>query len=237
MNRTLSRKILPISTSSPPSPVSATIPWQEGREEDFADLREGLRRLRAGEALGGEGSSEESSEEDEADPGEGDPGARILWAAQHNRMDIAKELIARSPKLVGSRDSDLYTPLHRASYNNHLQMATLLLKEGADPLATTADGWTPLHSAAKWNCSGVAELLLAATPVNCVTRGGQTPLHLACLAGSSRETVELLLAHQDIDPTLANSQGDTPRMVAARNGGLAELFDAVEPGGVRRARE
>ena len=49
--------------------------------------------------------------------------------------------------------------------------------------------------------------------------------------------MELLLAHQDIDPSLANSQGDTPRMVAARSGGLAALFDAVEPGGGRRARE
>jgi len=25
------------------SAVSATIPWQEGKEEDFAELREGLR--------------------------------------------------------------------------------------------------------------------------------------------------------------------------------------------------
>ena len=31
--------------------VSATVGWQEGKEEDFADLRAGLARLRAGEVL------------------------------------------------------------------------------------------------------------------------------------------------------------------------------------------
>ena len=38
----------------------------------------------------------------------------MLWAAQHNKLELAKELIAGSPKLVATRDSDLYTPLHRS---------------------------------------------------------------------------------------------------------------------------
>ena len=29
--------------------VSATIPWEEGKEEDFKELREGLEKIRAGE--------------------------------------------------------------------------------------------------------------------------------------------------------------------------------------------
>ena len=46
------------------SPVSATIPWQEGREEDFSELREGLRRLREGEELEAESDGESEEEED-----------------------------------------------------------------------------------------------------------------------------------------------------------------------------
>ena len=182
-------------------------------------------------------SDEDEDEEEGEDPGEGNPNERILWAAQHNKMEVAKEMLLKNPKLVGARDSDLYTPLHRASYNNHLQMAKLLLHHGADPLATTEDGWTPLHSAAKWNCVLVVELLLSTTPVNCVTRGGQTPLHLACLASSSRDTVELLLSQAELEPGLKNSQGDTAREVAARTGNLAPLFDCVEPKALRRHKE
>ena len=182
-------------------------------------------------------SDEDEEEEEGEDPGEDNPNERILWAAQHNKMDIAKDMLSKNTKLVGARDSDLYTPLHRASYNNHLQMVKLLLHHGADPLATTEDGWTPLHSAAKWNCVFVAELLLLTTPVNCVTRGGQTPLHLACLSATSRDVVELLLSQPDLDPTLKNSQGDTARDVAARAGNLAPLFDCVEPRPLRRHKE
>ena len=47
------------------SPVSATIPWQEGREEDFSELREGLRRLREGEELEAESDSDSESEGEE----------------------------------------------------------------------------------------------------------------------------------------------------------------------------
>ena len=182
-------------------------------------------------------SDEDEDEEEGEDPGEGNPNERILWAAQHNKMEVAKEMLLKNAKLVGARDSDLYTPLHRASYNNHLQMAKLLLHHGADPLATTEDGWTPLHSAAKWNCVLVVELLLSTTPVNCVTRGGQTPLHLACLASSSRDTVELLLSQPELEPGIKNSQGDTAREVAARTGNLAPLFDCVEPKALRRHKE
>ena len=83
------------------SPVSATIPWQEGQEEDFSELRDGLRRLREGETLeaesdseseGEEGrqvdefaqfhdteDSEEEEEDEEEDPGEEKPGKPVQF--------------------------------------------------------------------------------------------------------------------------------------------------------------
>ena len=197
--------------------VSAIIPWEEGKEEDFKELREGLEKLRAGDVLGEdisdsdsedsnacdklveyqkyEGSESENDDEDdeEKDPGEDKPGERLLWAAQHNLLPLATSLVSSCPGLVLSRDADLYTPLHRAAYGDHLAMLLLLLGGGADPLAATGDEWTALHSAARWNSAPCVEALLHHTPVNTTTQGGNTPLHLSCQQ-NHRHTVELLLA-------------------------------------------
>eukprot|EP00090_Calanus_glacialis_P035310 TRINITY_DN6029_c0_g1_i3.p1 TRINITY_DN6029_c0_g1~~TRINITY_DN6029_c0_g1_i3.p1 ORF type:complete len:242 (+),score=96.44 TRINITY_DN6029_c0_g1_i3:46-771(+) len=238
--------------------VSATIPWEEGKEEDFKELREGLEKLRAGEELVKDRSDSEDSDtcekleeyhkyedsdtedvddpEEDEDPGADKPGERLLWAAQHNHLSLASSLLSSSPGLVCTKDSDLYTPLHRAAYGDHLDMLYLLLAGGADPLATTDDGWTALHSAARWNCSSCVETLLHHAPVNCTTHGGNTPLHLACQQ-NHRNTVELLLAHPAINTDMVNMQGDTPRMVAERVGNLGPLFDAVMPRGVRSHKE
>ena len=56
--------------------------------------------------------------------------ARILWAAQNNQLDLVKEMVGAAPGLVGARDEDLYTPLHRAAYNNHIQERDDLLFKG-----------------------------------------------------------------------------------------------------------
>ena len=115
-------------------------------------------------------------------------------------------------------------------------ISDLLLRRGADPLALTEEGWTALHSAARWNSHQCVETLLRLTPVNSVTRGGQTPLHLACQS-HNKETLELLLMRPDLDPSIVNNQGDTARMVAERMGKLAHMFDAVSPSGVLTHKE
>jgi len=241
--------------------VNMTVPWLEGQKEDFKELREGLERLKEGkDSKSSEGSESDSADEieskysrhmqdmnesdsteedvEEEDPGEEKPEERFLWAAQHNKIDLARSMLSSNSRLVCTRDSDGYTPLHRASYNNHPDMVRLLLAEGADPLATTDDGlWTPLHSAAKWDSAKCVEILLHVTPPNCLTRGGQTPLHLASLSSRSRRTLELLLSHPDTDPDIRNSQGDTAKDVAIRNGPLVPLFDAVMPRSLRSHRE
>ena len=99
-----------------------------GSESDSSSGGEGGEGGYGGFRLPDEQSDDEDEEEEEEgeDPGEENPNERILWAAQHNKMDLAKEMLSKNAKLVGARDSDLYTPLHRASYNNHLQMAKVL---------------------------------------------------------------------------------------------------------------
>jgi len=246
----------------------AEIPWEEGTEADFADFKEKMANAKISGAINESSSGDESSENEEVvkdkvtkrfadynrfvdteseeeddpdqdeDPGSGNPEQRILWAAQHNKMEIAEEMLREKPGLVGARDEDLYTPLHRASYNNHLKMARFLLRSGADPRAETDTGWTPLHSAAKWNNVQIAELMLnAGVSVNHVSEGGLTPLHVAAMSTNCRETVELLLMQSNVDLYLLSNQGDSARDIAERSGPLSPLFDAAIPRSIQAYRK
>lgn len=180
----------------------------------------------------------ESEDEVEEDPGEDKPEARILWAAQHNELELVKTMLEKAPGLVGARDEDLYTPMHRAAYSNHIQVVRYLLEKGADPLATTDTGWTPMHSAAKWNNCEIVELLLnTGTPVNTGSEGGLTALHVAAMSANCRQTLELLLMQPDIDLSLVSNNGDTAYDIAVRMGPYGPLFAAAWPRGVQAYRE
>ena len=63
------------------------------------------------------------------------PGARLLWAAQHDRLEVARELLELEPSLVTFRDEDEYTALHRAAYSHHHNMlgGGLLTRAGNEP--------------------------------------------------------------------------------------------------------
>ncbi len=175
--------------------MKVTVPWVEGTEDDFRDLREavGEGRTTAGKFDTGDPNSS-TSEEDEEDcePAEDEKGARLLWAAQFGRQDVLESLLEEDPDLVGFRDGDGYSALHRAAYSGRRAACAGLLSRGADVAARTEDGWTPLHSACRWNRADCAEELLASgAPVNARTCGGQTPLHLAAFCGNSSETLQV----------------------------------------------
>ena len=52
-----------------------------------------------------------------------EPKKRILWAAENNKLEEVQQLLAADPSLVHSTDKDGYSPLHRAAYSDHLEMA------------------------------------------------------------------------------------------------------------------
>lgn len=50
------------------------------------------------------------------------PAKEILWAAEHGEIGVVERLIEQNSSVVTVRDKDGYTPLHRACYNNHVEI-------------------------------------------------------------------------------------------------------------------
>jgi len=156
----------------------------------------------------------------------------VLGAAENGSLEAVKELHhCYGKEILQVRDDDLYTPLHRASYNGHLEVARYLLSEGPAQLeAGTVDGWRPLHCACRWNKVEVACLLVGeGAAINSQTNGGQTPLHLASSNDRAGETLEFLLCLPEVDVELKNGQGETAHLVAERNGPFSHLFLVADP--------
>ena len=54
--------------------------------------------------------------------GNNNPKEKALWAAEKNELELLRELVAADPTLVDARDSDNYTPLHRACYSDNIEI-------------------------------------------------------------------------------------------------------------------
>ncbi|CAD5234310.1 unnamed protein product [Bursaphelenchus xylophilus] len=163
-------------------------------------------------------------EEDETGLEPGDPdneSERFLTAAEIGDLKTLKAMFENNPSLLGVRDRDHYTPLHRAAYNNQVETLRWLLSVGADPELRTEDGWTVLHSAACWGAYQIVGLLLKhGVDVNCRSNGNLTPLHLAINSNSDIvnqiTTIKYLLDTPGIDMAALNKAGETPLILARR---------------------
>lgn len=75
---------------------------------------------------------------------------QLLKSSEKGIVDHVVSILDKEPSLVNCKDSDGYTPLHRASYNGHVNVVRILLQRGADVDSKTEDGWQPLHCACRW---------------------------------------------------------------------------------------
>ncbi|PFX19032.1 Ankyrin repeat domain-containing protein 49 [Stylophora pistillata] len=144
-------------------------------------------------------------------------------------VDHVEKILDQDRSLINCRDSDGYSPLHRACYNGHLNVVKVLLQRGADVQARTEDGWQPLHCACRWGKTKVASLLLQnGADINSQTNGKQTPLHFAASGVGGTSTLQLLLCNRWLDASLLNMQNETALDIANRSGQHYKLFEIVE---------
>lgn len=153
----------------------------------------------------------------------------VFETAEKGSIKLMKQFQKIDPDLINAKDADGYTPLHRACYQNQIQMVKWLIMNGANVLALTNDQWQPIHSAAQWGRTKILRILLAyGAKINVQTNGGNTPLHLAVTrANSNQKLIEYLLYHPDVDHSLLNNANDTAYDICKRNSMLYKLWDLL----------
>lgn len=120
----------------------------------------------------------------------------IHEAARDGDIKKVEELLKADPALVSSKDEKYgQTPLHVAAFNNHADIAKLLIEDHADVNARANNGSTPLHLAAAKGNKEIVELLIDNhADVNALDKDGWSPAHSASTF-DHMDIVELLGTH------------------------------------------
>ncbi|CAH2104526.1 unnamed protein product [Euphydryas editha] len=141
------------------------------------------------------------------------------------------------PWIVDDAKDDGYTALHLAAFNNHAEVAELLVRGGARPDLQNANLQTALHLAVERQHTQIVRLLIAnGANLNICDKDGDTPLHEALrhhtlqqlrrlqdardaslLSGithahdkKSSASIACFLAAHGADLTVKNKKGQTP---------------------------
>ena len=114
-------------------------------------------------------------------------------AAFFGHLDLAKELLEKDAEPnVAANNQFKVAPLHSACATSNLEIATLLIQNGADVNAKQIKNVTPLHSAAYNGQSDLVQLLADnGADINAKMDNGQTPLSMAEEA-KFEETADLI---------------------------------------------
>ncbi|CAH2238948.1 ankyrin repeat domain-containing protein 49 [Pararge aegeria] len=208
---------------------------EEFKLKDFKEISDEIERCKSNPDTSGmfvSGWDDADQDVDIVKNPKENPIDHILWAAENGELETLKDLVIKQPGLIHARDTDGYTPLHRAAYSNHINVISYLLSVGASISAKTELGWTPLHSACNWNnYASVARLLAAGADPMAMSDGHQTPLHLAASLSHCKSTLLILLLREDLVDTArkANQSDVTPEQLARTHGIYSPLFDMVLP--------
>ena len=122
---------------------------------------------------------------------------------------------------VKAQDINTETPLHLAASSGKVELARVLLDNGAVATEETYDGRTPLHTISRGTSDSqdairLARLLIErGADVNAPDRDHDTPLHSACASGKLDIARELLDHHATA--TTKNCRGETPLHVTSRS--------------------
>lgn len=136
------------------------------------------------------------------------------WAISWHKIEVVR-MFAANRQLINSKDKDGCTPLMKASWFACLEEFKILLKAGADPLATDITGRNAMHCAAYCGEPEVVKMLLAHNQlINSKDKDGCTPLMKAATfcpmaKGSSKVEVCEILLKAGADPFVTDKYGAT----------------------------
>jgi ankyrin repeat protein len=145
--------------------------------------------------------------------------ASLLSSAQYSNIKMVELLLGNNFKFVIDTRTDWgNTPLLLATPHGNTDIASLLIKKGADVNAKNEFFNTPLHMATARNLTEMASLLIAkGARVNALNVDRNTPLHQALRFSGKFETVQLLLGTK-ANVNAKNRRGMTPlHYLAIRN--------------------
>ena len=156
----------------------------------------------------------------DARSGTGD--SAILTAVYHRQKEIVNLLVARGAKLS----------LFEACAAGEIERVERLLQDSARAINDwSGDGWTPLHLAAFFGHTKIAELLLA-HDADVVARSrnstANTPLH-AALAGNHKFVAAVLIGG-GADVNAADAAGWRPLHLAAASNNLDAIKSLIAQG-------
>ena len=132
-------------------------------------------------------------------------------------IDELKKRLSVSKKIssfINEKDNDGKTALHLAAYLGAIEIARVLLDNGADPDIRTKRGKNVMHMASEGNQPSIMVFFMAyhAQDVFSADELGSTPLHWACYSGSEEALMFLLSSKAVID--VQDKEGMTPLILA-----------------------
>ena len=174
--------------------------------------------------------------------------APLHWTASWgDHLEVSVLLDAGADPSAITYSDDGETPLHSAvlgaSMENidgdHLAVIATLLKAGADPMAPSADGRTPLHSVFSRSRDANRDRPLISALLDGGAGEDLTPAHIAVLTGDLVQLKEAL--ERGVDPNTADAYGWTPLHFAGLAGSLirdsAMIRELVATGANPSARD
>jgi len=135
-------------------------------------------------------------------------GKEAFKAADKKDWATVMELVREHPSLAKSKNHYGRTLLHTAAFRGRVELAKLLIANGADVNAGGSSGKTPLHGL-YFNACEMAKLLIKnGADVGKKNQDGETPLHIMASLGK-KDVVELLIAN-GADAKAEDKEGRTP---------------------------
>lgn len=164
-------------------------------------------------------------------------GSSALLADAAEKMDRSSiRALLKQRVDVNMPQVDGMTALHWATYQDDLEIATLLVRAGASVKAANRYGVTPLSLACTNGDGGMVEMLLkAGADPNTALPGGETPLMTAARTGALSSVKALVSRGASVD-SKDERRGQTALMWAAAEGHAAvvqALIDADADFGTR----